>query len=389
VDALFRGQYASGKSGDALANGYGEDYAMYCGKLDRVSGCSAMIWIRSWVRDEDQYFQRRHLEDEYLPVVKRFITHNAFAPLYLKTLRELAEGLFAPENLNPLLDNVLGDWVGPKEVERMKAFNANQVAYVLSLIPGKFEVTSTFEITKGYPTVTRSDVVFSGKADAVRTGSVLVNGLPAQYTAWKGEWSIALDLHPGVNLLVTQAYDSEGREIAYNESYILYETGALPNEINLATLETDMTLTAADGPWQINSDLMIGKGVTLQIEPGTAVYFGPNVRVSMGRDARILAEGTREKPIVFSGIPGGQRWRYILLNHVGVTDAVGNPRTVSPMCMSKITPLSFFMLFTGVFTSITDLRHRGRDLSQYGRLLAHGQQLRFRARTVRFNWCAR
>jgi hypothetical protein len=310
----------------SLGNGYGEDYAMYCGKLDRrfkllcydldsILGCGMRTNIFN-----DGIWRMNNL-----PVVKRFITHNAFAPLYLKTLRELAEGLFAPENLNPLLDNVLGDWVGPKEVERMKAFNANQVAYVLSLIPGKFEVTSTFEITKGYPTVTRSDVVFSGKADAVRTGSVLVNGLPAQYTAWKGEWSIALDLHPGVNLLVTQAYDSEGREIAYNESYILYETGALPNEINLATLETDMTLTAAEGPWQINSDLMIGKGVTLQIEPGTAVYFGPNVRVSMGRNARILAEGTREKPIVFSGIPGGQRWRYILLNHVGVTDAVGNP----------------------------------------------------------------
>lgn len=310
----------------ALANGYGEDYAMYCGKLDRrfrLLSYDLDSILGSGMRTN--IFNDGIWRMNTLPVVKRFITHNAFAPLYLKTLRELAEGLFAPENLNPLLDNVLGDWVGPKEVERMKAFNANQVAYVFSLIPGKFEVTSTFEISKGYPTVTQRDVVFSGKADAVRTSSVLVNGLPAQYTAWKGEWSIALNLHPGVNLLVTQAYDSEGREIAYNESYILYETGVLPNEINLATLETDMTLTAAEGPWQINSDLMIGKGVTLQIEPGTAVYFGPNVRISMGRNARILAEGTREKPIVFSGVPGGQRWRYILLNHVGVTDAVGNP----------------------------------------------------------------
>jgi hypothetical protein len=334
----------------SLATGHGDDCAMYCGELDRR--------FRLISYDLDTIMGSGMTSDIYkdglwrmnaLPAIKRFMTHNAFTPLYFKALRELAEGLFAPENMNPLLDSVLGDWVGMKEVARMKAYNANQVEYILSLIPKEFEVSSDFEINKGYPSVTRPDIRFSGKADGERTGAVLVNGVAADYTAWKGEWSIALNLHPGVNFLITQAYDLEGREIAYQESYILYEGGVEPQIIDTDRLRQDLTMTADKGPWLINSDMMIDKNVTLRIEPGTAVYFGTNVRVSLGMHARILAEGTREKPIIFCGIPGGQRWRYITINHVGVSDAEGDPENCFFHVHAKDNTLFFLQALYGSF----------------------------------------
>ena len=53
-----------------------------------------------------------------LPIVDRFLKHPEFVPIYYAQLRELAATTLAPENVNPLIDNVLGGYVPEKRARR-------------------------------------------------------------------------------------------------------------------------------------------------------------------------------------------------------------------------------------------------------------------------------
>lgn len=78
-------------------------------------------------------------------------------------------------------------------------------------------------------------------------------------------------------------------------------------------ISEDRTLTA-DHVYFVNEDLGIMKGVTLTIEPGTRLEFANKVGLS-SFGGKLVANGTPEKPIVFTNHKGGEAWVGIIDNN--------------------------------------------------------------------------
>ena len=64
----------------------------------------------------------------------------------------------------------------------------------------------------------------------------------------------------------------------------------------------NVTWTAAGGPYRITANATVPTGTTLNIGPGTAVYFDQNTRL-FAEGGRIVAQGTADQHIVFSHVP--------------------------------------------------------------------------------------
>ncbi len=80
-------------------------------------------------------------------------------------------------------------------------------------------------------------------------------------------------------------------------------------------LTEDKTLTA-DHVYYVSSSLGVNEGVTLTIEPGTRIEFAENAGLySFGK---LIAKGTPDKPIVFSGHRGEGPW-YGVYSHTSDT----------------------------------------------------------------------
>lgn len=124
----------------------------------------------------------------------RILLNPAFLPRYYAQLAELANTIFAPESINSLLDQHLGNWVAPSTVSQMKNWASQRRDYVLSQIPTNFTVGANLAAVDGLPRFgsDTSPLVLSGQLDATRTYGVLVNGLPATIDSRAGTWSATL-----------------------------------------------------------------------------------------------------------------------------------------------------------------------------------------------------
>ncbi|MFO1498863.1 MAG: lamin tail domain-containing protein [Verrucomicrobiota bacterium] len=307
---------------NGLSNGSGDDFSLYRGGRDR------RFLLLPY--DLDSLLGRGTRTESYrdgiwrmanLPVVNRFIRHPDFVPLYFKQLTELAGTALSPDRLNPLIDHLLSGYVDGATIANMKAFHSNQVAYVLSQFPHGLTVGSELVVSNGYPRTGIATVALSGTGDPVQTRGILVNGSPAAWVAWRGTWTNLVTLAPGINRVLVQAIDLTGAEIDRAYYDIWHDDGH--TQLAPATISADASWKAADGPYQVASDLSIAPGASLTIEPGTSVYFGAGVNLTVSDGARLLAEGTDTAPILFTGPPGGaQHW-----GHVVIRGGAGSPET--------------------------------------------------------------
>lgn len=287
-----------------LANGVGDDYALYRGTndtrflvlpydLDTVlaRGLTATSTGHSIWRMND------------LPVMDRFMKTPEFAPRYFHWLKWLADTAFSPAQLNPLLDQLLQGYVPQATIDTMKAFNSNQVASVLAQVPLELTVPLNLPIQSGYPRVTVAAIPLHGTANAIDTRRILVNGVATPWSAWQGAWTnTSVALHPGINRVLIQALGEQDVEVGRMSVDIWYDDGSVASVGGVITANT--TWTAAGGPYQITSSLTVNPGVTLAIQPGTTVYLGSGVNVTVANGGRLLAEGTAAAPVRFTVAPG-------------------------------------------------------------------------------------
>ncbi|PYK99745.1 MAG: hypothetical protein DME19_07605, partial [Verrucomicrobia bacterium] len=281
-----------------LANGYGDDYALYRGTndtrflvlpydLDSVMGRGLTA-----VPPRHSIFRMTAL-----PAVDRFMKTPEFAPIYYRWLKALAETTFSPAEMNPLLDQLLNTYLPQTAIDTMKAFNGAQVSWVLSQIPLTLTAQSGLPVTDGYPHSTTAIATLSGSANAIETGSILVNGSPATYVAWQGNWTAAgVALNPGINRILVQSLDTNGIEVARTNIDIWYDTGAPVNNVS-GVLAGDTTWTPAGGPYGVTANLTIPNGVTLTIQPGTTVFVAPGATITVNGTGRILAQGAETQRI--------------------------------------------------------------------------------------------
>ena len=117
----------------SLASGRGDDYGLYSGITD-----PRFIILP---HDFDTIFNQGDTagninESIYVATavgtVNRFLNHPEFNLLYRAELRRLLSTTFATNNLFPLIDQHLGEWVTPQTITGMKAFITARNASVLS-----------------------------------------------------------------------------------------------------------------------------------------------------------------------------------------------------------------------------------------------------------------
>ena len=90
-------------------------------------------------------------------------------------------------------------------------------------------------------------------------------------------------------------------------------SSAVAGEIG-GSLTASTKWLAADSPHLIKSSLIVEKGVTLTIEPGTTVHLAAGADLVVTNGGRLIAEGTADQRIRFSRPPGvRKRWGGIII----------------------------------------------------------------------------
>ena len=304
----------SGSGETSLGTGFGDDYNMYAGQIDRR--------MRLLAHDLDTILgegqgpgpiNRDIFVAANSPSINRFLRHPEFAPLYYAELKHQIETVFSPVFLDQVIEDLLADYVPAQVRQSMKTYAEDRNAYVLSVIPQTLTVNSTLPVTGGYPRTTTSSANLSGQADVIRTRSILVNGQPAQWTAWTGTWTASgIALLPGINRVLVQSLGADGLEFARQTIDIWYDDGNVFNATG--TLATTTTWPAVVGPILVTGTLTVPQGLTLNILPGTSVYFAPGA--SLVVNGRLVAEGTETQRIRFTRDPSGAGgWNGIHFNN--------------------------------------------------------------------------
>lgn len=313
-----------GNQETALATGYGDDFALYSGTADRRFRLLAYDMdsvLGSGTRSTtyaDGLFKMFGSGTHRIPVLERLIQHPSVAPMYYEELKVLSDSLFASEWMDPLLDQLASGFApGPQidgAIATMKAFNASQRAYVIGEVPLGITTTDALPIQSGYPRTTGSSVALSGRANAITTRSVRVNGKAASWSAWEAVWSAnSVTLHPGINRMLIQAFDASGQETDRATHDVWFDDGSLAAAGGAIAANT--VWSAAGGPYVISGDMTIGNGATLTVEAGTSVYLASGAHLNVSAGGRLLAEGTPESPIRFTRPPGSSAaWGGIVIN---------------------------------------------------------------------------
>ncbi len=182
-----------GNSEGGLVTGDGDDYGLYEGvtdprfKLVPYDLDSIIVW-GSGSTDRSIWTYR----STRLPGLYRLLNHPNVAQIYYQELTDLIDTVFTPQVINPLVDQVLGDWRNETTRNDVKVWIATRVANVLTQIPQHaLSVQSSLPVIGGYPRTTDDAVSLSGTADLVQTKSIRVGGLTAEWDLEAGTWSIS------------------------------------------------------------------------------------------------------------------------------------------------------------------------------------------------------
>ncbi len=312
-----------------ISNGDGDDYYLYFGVTDPRAVFIAYdldsIFGRSSSSDATHNLFRAARGDtggNPPTPLHPFLIHPQFAREYLAEVKRQVDGPFSAAQFAELAQETLGGVVSTAVIDAMKTFHNTRLAYLASVMPlslSSIGATTTggaaLTITSGYPRSTAATCNVSGKADCTRTASVKVNGVAAIYTPWKvttvstfatsiGDWQANnVALTPGLNRLFVQAFDATGAEIEQTYFDVWYDDANVASVSGAIAANT--TWTAAGGPYQVTAALTVNSGVTLAIAPGTTVYLGTGIGITVAAGGKILAEGTLAQPIRFSRVPGG------------------------------------------------------------------------------------
>ncbi len=293
-----------GNQENSLANGSGDDFALYRGLLDPR--------FKVIPYDMDSLLGRGSRTNTHadgiwrmtnVPAMNRFITHPGIAPRYLRELRELATNAFAPSLLNPRLDQWLGAYVDARAIANMKAFATSQVAHVLAQFPHALRVDHGLTATGGVLRATAPTLHLTGEADPSRTWSVTVQGTPATWSPVRGTWEAGpLTLRPGLQRVQIVASGEFGEVVEEQVLDISWDNS--PFVTAPASIVSDTLWSVADGPRLLASTLTVQGGATLRIAAGTTVYLAAGADLVVSPAARLIVEGTAEAPVHFTRAPG-------------------------------------------------------------------------------------
>jgi hypothetical protein len=184
LDALL------GNMETGLSFGSGDNYLLYHG--DQSQRFILLPYDLDTLLGRARVAQRNRSIFAYTdtPGLRRFLTHPDLVPRYYQAFLDLIRDVYNPATLNPLFEHVLGGFIPAEEIEELKEFVVARTAGVLAQIPREFRITSGLPMVSGFPRTTLPATGLVGTADAVRTKSVLVNGVPARWSPFEREWAL-------------------------------------------------------------------------------------------------------------------------------------------------------------------------------------------------------
>ena len=179
-----------------LANGDGDDYYLYRGIEDPrfvliQHDLDSVLGLGDTLGSTTHGIFRFITDRTGVPALERLVTHPEFIGRYYFHLRDLIATTLSVEELGPVLDELLGDFVPAGTIRQMKDFAAARNAHILSLIPSDLTISSDLPQSSGYYVTDVNVAVLYGQADPVSTRSVRVNGRPAVWYPVEGEWNVA------------------------------------------------------------------------------------------------------------------------------------------------------------------------------------------------------
>ncbi len=329
-----------GNKEGGLATGDGDDYAMYRGiydprfvllphDLDTILGSS--------YEPERNIFIYDHVDMKSL---NRFLRHPEIIRLYYKQYKDLVETFFAPENIYPVIDQLLGDWVPASEISGNHGIQEFVVDRINSIIYGGYpnsdsspQITQEFTIYCDLPSfnelfISNTNLVdrhnIYGTANAIETSFVMINDRPADWSQKYGTWSLNknISLNPGINRIFVRTYDDSGEgNVELDSKYIdvWYDTGSTNNypkdtpaedseAINLSDAEPDtLNLITRDSylpsvPVLVRVEILADDGsVERDIWNAVASLSADNPAVNMSTDQVVLYNGLGSSPVTFTG----------------------------------------------------------------------------------------
>ena len=185
-------------SESTLASGDGDDYYLYRGDvdtrfvviqhdLDSIFGMGQSIGSAT---AEIFPFMSGNAGETPIAALLRLVSHPRFAPRYYAELKDLIVNNLSEEQFNPFLDNLLGGFVPQQTIDAMKSWQAQRNEYVLSLIPSDLTVESDLLQNGNFYQTNNDSVALNGSANVIKTGSVTVNGIVADWSPIDGIWAI-------------------------------------------------------------------------------------------------------------------------------------------------------------------------------------------------------
>lgn len=322
----------------SLFNGRGDDYAMYRGvndprfvlighDFDTCFGQGDTVGSYTTSTGSSLFIMlnppNTQGQTPNVPMLRRLLTNNAYAPIFYAEVKRLTDEVLAPEVFNPLIDRLLGGWGnGPTAttINDMKNHVAARRAAALSQIPLGLTITSTLGSSNGFLYTTTPAVTLSGAAHAIDTRKVLVAGALASWDGYLVRWTHTLNLQPGLNRVLVQSLNSNDVEFARGTVDIWYDDASVTSVSGAIAANT--TWSAAAGPYQLTANVTVNSGVTLTILPGTTVFLSPGVSLTVASGGRLLAEGNAGARIRFTRTPGAGNWGGIVIN-----GGTGSPET--------------------------------------------------------------
>lgn len=296
--------------------GQGDDYHLYFGRQDPRAvvvpyDLDTILGLGDTAFDPNAGIFRMAAN----PQVARFIKHPEFAPLYYDMLLAIARRDMAPDRFNPLVDEVLGHLADASLRQSFKDFAAARRTGVLAQIPLFLTATNaSATFTGGAYQASGTTFTLRGRAHAVTTRAVLVNGQPASWSAWDASWTNAsVQLQPGFNRVIVQSLDASGLVI---DRVVVPVVSTAPGGTTTGgNVAANTTWTRAGSPWRVTSSVTVATGATLVVEPGVTVQLASGVNLAVNNGGRLLAEGTAIDPVSFVKEPtASSNWGGITLH---------------------------------------------------------------------------
>ncbi len=179
-----------GNDETSLATGFGDDYILYRGIED-----TRFVLIP---HDMDTILgegESNELPTGTIypavgnPVMARFFSQPEIAARYHAILHSLLVTVFSKERFDASLDAWIGAFAPASNIADMKAYMDARRAYILGEINAPLTVTSELPLVGGFHQTEQNIAALSGTAPLSTTGSVLVNGQPADYDPVTGQWA--------------------------------------------------------------------------------------------------------------------------------------------------------------------------------------------------------